>query len=341
MHVKRTVLTSVITSVLALTLSGTPALSQAPDPAAKPDPASGPGAASQRLLATERAMGRAAAVRAARVAKPAVNAARDTVQTRIAEYVRDAGTQYAFGSFVDPASGKLVIETDAPPSVVSSLVGSYAAVVSVRPTRLSDNFSRRSDVPAFWGGSGVTASVGVPWCSMGFAVQDAAGGRHMVTAGHCFADGTAVVTENGGVPMGSVSGRSLPSMDMELVSGSAYGSAIFVEGVDSSVGNAVVAAGDPVVGFNAYCHSGRTTGENCGHTVNSVTAQVCTSSGCKSPVISFTGGVSPAGGDSGSPFYAKDGVNVHIRGIIIAGDGVTTYAEPYSRIASRFGVTVG
>ncbi|HEX6342504.1 hypothetical protein [Umezawaea sp.] len=30
-----------------------------------------------------------------------------------------------------------------------------------------------------------------------------------------------------------------------------------------------------------------------------------TSSGCKSPVIAFTGGVLPQGGDSGPPFHAN------------------------------------
>jgi hypothetical protein len=33
------------------------------------------------------------------------------------------------------------------------------------------------------------------------------------------------------------------------------------------------------------------TGENCGHTASSITGQACTTSGCKSPVIVFTGGV--------------------------------------------------
>jgi hypothetical protein len=129
---------------------------------------------------------------------------------------------------------------------------------------------------------------------------------------------------------------------MELISGQSYGASIYTGGVNSTTGAHVASAADPVVGFNNYCHSGRTTGENCGHTVTSVNATVCTSSGCKSPVIAFTGGVLPQGGDSGSPFYANSvgASDKHIRGHIIAVGGSTAYAEKWSRVASRFGVTI-
>ena len=104
-----------------------------------------------------------------------------------------------------------------------------------------------------------------------------------------------------------MSGRGLPSRDMERIGGRSYGTSIYVGGVTSTTGRHVASAADPVVGFNNYCHSGRTTGEHCGHTVNSVNATVCTSSGCKSPVTAFSGGVLPQPGDSGSPFYANSG----------------------------------
>ncbi|MCQ7029886.1 S1 family peptidase, partial [Escherichia coli] len=82
-------------------------------------------------------------------------------------------------------------------------------------------------------------------------------------------------------------------------------------------------------GYNAYCHSGRTTGENCGHTATSTNAQVCTSSGCKSPVIAFTGGTMIQPGDSGGAFYAigSDG-RAWIRGNVIATNGTTGWAQP-------------
>jgi hypothetical protein len=80
----------------------------------------------------------------------------------------------------------------------------------------------------------------------------------------------------------------------------------------------VVRAGDPVVGCSNYCHSGGTTGANCGHTVNSVSAQVCTQTGCKSPVIAYTDGNLIQGGDSGSTFSVKNSTSAWARGINIA-----------------------
>ena len=87
---------------------------------------------------------------------------------------------------------------------------------------------------------------------------------------------------------------------MELLSGSSYAGRIFTGGVTSTTSIPVVSAGSASVGYNNYCHSGRTTGENCGHTAVSTNAQVCTQTGCKSPVIAFTGGVLSQGGDSGN-----------------------------------------
>jgi hypothetical protein len=68
---------------------------------------------------------------------------------------------------------------------------------------------------------------------------------------------------------------------------------------------------------------------------------VCTQTGCKSPVISYTGPVSQPG-DSGAPFYvySGDGTNVFIRGMNIAVGGSTSFAEKWSRISSNLGVSI-
>lgn len=275
---------------------------------------------------------------------PAVSLASTRIQTRIVDYVKAHGTKYSFASYADTATGRAVISTDAPEAVVSSLTTGYRDVVDVRRSEVADLWSRRDDIASFWGGNGITlaGSVPNPRCSGGYTVQNSAGARFLVTAGHCYTNGQTAVTELGGRVVGTVSGNGLPSADMELIGGQSYAPYIYVGGVNSTTGNHIVGAGDPVVGFNDYCHSGRTTGENCGHTANSVTATVCTSSGCKSPVIAFTGGNQPQGGDSGSPFYVKSssGPDKFIRGHIIAGDGTTSYAEKWSRVSARFGVTI-
>jgi hypothetical protein len=339
MRLHRTILAPVAVSLAAVVIAvgAAPAPGVAAETDRKTEAKGRLGASDQRLLRTESAAAGAAAARV----NPVADKALGTIQSRIATFVRANGTKHTFGSYLDSATGKVVVETDAPDSVVAPLVGTAASGVQVRRAVVADSYSRRADIPAFWGGAGVTASVGSAWCSTGFTVKNGVGTRSMVTAGHCFSNGTNVFSELGGVPMGTVSGNGLPvAHDMELIGGKSYGSSIYVGGVNSSTGNPVVAAADPVVGFTQYCHSGRTTGENCGHTATSVTAQVCTQSGCKSPVIAFTGGVLPQGGDSGSPFYAKSGTNIHIRGIIIAVGGGTAYAEKWSRIANRYGVTI-
>jgi hypothetical protein len=164
----------------------------------------------------------------------------------------------------------------------------------------------------------------------------------MVTAGHCFANGATALTELGGRVVGTVSGRGLPTHDMELISGQSYAPSIYIGGVDSTTGAHIASAADPVVGFTNYCTSGRTTGANCGHTDLDNNATVCTSSGCKSPVIAYNGGTLPQGGDSGAPFYVGSvgAPDMHIRGHHIAGGGGTSYAELYSRVATQFGVTI-
>lgn len=293
---------------------------------------------------------RSEAAAGAKVARPdpGAKAAGEALQGNIARWVEANGNKYTFASYVDDTTGRLVLKTNAPGAVVNSLVGGASAtasaaragLVEVTSTATTDLYSRKADVPAFWGGAGITASTGTPWCSSGFTVQNSAGTRSQVTAGHCFDNGTTVRTELGGAFVGTVSGRGLPSNDMERISGSSYWGYIYTGGTDSSTGQHVVGAGDAVVGYSNYCHSGRTTGENCGHKAISNFAQVCTSSGCKYPVTAFQGGFLPQGGDSGSPFYVKDSSSVWIRGMVIAGDGTTSYAEKYSRIASFFGVSI-
>jgi hypothetical protein len=291
----------------------------------------------------------------AATASPAAAATLAAIQKRIAGYVAKHGTAYTFGSYFDASSGRIVVQTDAPDAVVSSLTATtglsaaqaqFAALTQVRRAKIDDAFSRRDDIPNYYGGGGITQTAGVPWCSSGFAVQNSAGTRFMVTAGHCFANGVTVLTESGRNTYGTVSNRRLPTVtghaqDMELIGGQGYWGRVFTGGVDSSTSAPVVAAGTAFVGYNDYCTSGRTTGENCGHTATSISGQVCTQTGCKSPVIVYNGGTLPQGGDSGGAFYAKDtSGNIWIRGHHIAGGGGTSYATPWLETQAAYGVSI-
>ncbi|MDG4767920.1 hypothetical protein O7632_28055 [Solwaraspora sp. WMMD406] len=293
--------------------------------------------------------------RATVAASAAATATLAVIQRRIADYVATHGTKYTFGSYFDATTGKIVLDTDAPADVVAALTKptgmtaghlQAANAVQVNQSTTSDFWHRRDDIQPYWGGGGITQTAGVAWCSAGYAVQNGAGTRFSVTAGHCFANGINVLTESGANPYGVVSNRRLPTVsghaqDMELVGGRSYSGRIFTGGVTSTSSAPVVAAGTAYVGFTDYCHSGRTTGEHCGHTATSITGQVCTSTGCKSPVIVFNGGTQPAGGDSGSPFYVKDtSGGAWIRGNVIAGNGTTSYAERYIDVAAAYGVSI-
>lgn len=291
-------------------------------------------------------------VRALPAASVATQQALSGIQSRVRTYVAAHGTRYTFGTYRDALTGRVVMDTNAPASVVSTLTaprgltnvrGATAPRVQVHRQRVSDLFQRRDDSPAFYGGGGLLASNAL--CSAGYTVTNSSGNRWMVTAGHCYAIGTRVNTESNARYFGSVTNRALaalgqPGLDMELLYGQSYAGRIFTGGVTSSSSLPVRAAGSAVVGYTNYCHSGRTTGEQCGHTAVSTTAQVCTATGCKSPVIAFRGGVLSQGGDSGSPFYAKDSSGAWIRGHVIAGDGTTSYAETWDKVAARYGVSI-
>lgn len=338
MKLKKTAIALAAAATLTVCLGSTSAMGQTSSDA-KSTP-------KHQVTQAERAVLKAEAAAAKTTKYAAAEADLDKIQARIAKHVEKHGTKFTFGSYVDASTGAIVLETNAPGDLVARLVGNEGKGhnLKLKTSKIKDSYSRKSDVPSYWGGAGVTASVGSAWCSTGFTVQNSAGTRFQVTAGHCFNNGQNTYTELGGSWMGSVSGNGINDwwnrQDMELIGGSSYWGYIYTGGVDSSTGIAVVGAGDPVVGYADYCHSGRTTGENCGHTVNSVTAQVCTQTGCKSPVIAYTGGNMIQGGDSGSPFYVKSGSSAWARGINIASGGGTGYAEKWSRIAGRFGVSI-
>lgn len=280
---------------------------------------------------------------------PAAEKALAEVQERIAGWVKENGTKYSFGSWVDPKSGQtVVVESDAPRELLQELtsvelVKEGRVKTDVRPAATKDVWHRRDDIQSFWGGAGLSS--GGSLCSAGYPVKSSSGYRYMVTAGHCFANGSLVRNESGSQTFGWVTGRALASLgsgpvDMELLYGKSYSGRVYTGGVTSTSSIPIKAAGRAYVGYNDYCHSGRTTGERCGHTAQSITGQVCTQSGCKSPVIVYTGGVLSTNGDSGGAFYAKDSRGAWIRGHVIAGSSSTAYAETYLKVAARYGVSI-
>ena len=284
----------------------------------------------------DRAVGAKARVERRSIAKATV----DTIQDRVSKRAwSPAAKHYNYASWLDLKTGKMVLKTNAPTSVTAPLTKDYPGVIDRQVDTIRDNFSRFADIPPFWGGSSIKSGGSV--CSSGFVVQKG-GQRFLTTAGHCFPLGANVLTTGGNLSVGTVVQKGpLQSSDMALIGGKSYGSSIFVGAANSSAGKHVSGAGDPVVGFTQYCRSGQTTLEQCGQTVQSVNAQVCTQTGCKGPMIAYTGNLSQPG-DSGAPFYvySVDGANVFIRGMAVASGATTSFAEKWSRISSNLGVSI-
>src|SRR4051794_5639164 len=284
-------------------------------------------------------------------ASPTTVAAVQALQDRISAFVEKSGPKYTFATSFNADTGRIEIDTDAPADLMASLtklddpeLQREVQDAEIGESRISDVYNRRDDIQPFWGGAGLTD--GAFLCSAGYAVRSAAGTVFSVTAGHCFGNGTKALVESGLRSYGTVSGRRLPtvtggSRDMELMSGFNYVGRVYTGGVTSTTSRGVAAAGTAYVGYTNYCHSGRTTGENCGHTATSISAQVCTQTGCKSPVIQFHGGNMIQGGDSGGAFYAIDSSGrAWIRGNVIASDGTTGWATPYTQVAAQYGISI-
>ena len=258
----------------------------------------------------------------------------------------------SYASYIDATTGEIVLVTDASEEDIEDIKDlpdaadkGQAQKAKVVKERTEDVWHRRDDIPSFWGGGGIAAGGGI--CSAGYAARKTSTGAIVsVTAGHCWANGTAVNNESGTQAYGTVSDRRLPTstghaMDVELVGGKSYAGRIFTGGITSTTSIPVVAAGGATAGYANYCHSGRTTGQSCGHTATSINGQVCTQTGCKSPVIVFTGGNMIQPGDSGGTFYATtDAPSAWIRGNTIASGGGTGYAMPWVTTASALGLTI-
>ena len=165
--------------------------------------------------------------------------------------------------YTDPASGAVVVESNAPSRVVDSMTAARGATslsgvaVRTRSAGITDACHRRDDIPSFWGGAGISAGGGTSPHVRQPAQGHGADERFVVRRARLRRRRLQHDQQPGGRRWRRVRG------------------------------------------YANYCHSGRTTGEHCGHAATSATATVCTSSGCRTNVIRFTGGVMIQPGDSG------------------------------------------
>lgn len=235
------------------------------------------------------------------------------------------------GAGYDAKSDMFQVQGSVTPAAVAAALGGVGIYEYEYFPDAAGRDSRAADPAPHAGGATIRSSSVT--CTSGVAVR-ASGATRMVTAGHCGSIGTSFSA--GGYSHGSITHKAtFPRYDLAMLSGSTYKGQIYT----SSTGvTKVAAAANPGVG-SMYCFSGTTSGVRCDATIDMMTGRMCDGNGCTEPVIRYTGTVS-SGGDSGGPFYATGTAGVHIRGIVIGHAGQYGFAEPWGRIADRFGATI-
>ncbi len=247
----------------------------------------------------------------------------------------------AYGFYFDAESGTVILQSEAP-------IGSFESVIRKFPNLIefhSGKFNLTSwnnPTEPFLGGAYVNSTTNI--CTSGFTAKTAAGTRRMVTAGHCFANGTATT-------MGTASRTGVwPNYDVEVIVGRTYAAGIY----DSpSTSRAVSSASNPSIGSN-YCTTGRTTGFVCTWIVRSLNVTICYPSDYPGCAHGLAGFLPPTDqgtqyllvGDSGGPlWYKHSNGGAGIRGVNsgvffdIATARVYSYATMYQTIASQLGVS--
>jgi hypothetical protein len=255
------------------------------------------------------------------------------------EAIRPAIKDYAYGFGFDPESGTVVLRSEAPESAFAAIEAAYPGKIAYRPG-VFVAASMSSDPQPHSGGAYVQ---GGGWaCTSGFTLDFNAGGRYMVTAGHCFNDGTST-------NMGTAwrEAPAWPYWDFELISGHTYRPYLYDSGAYT---RPVINAWNPSVG-SKYCTTGRSSGIKCNWTVRSLNQTICytqdyPSGACAHNLAGFnqpTGGPIQHG-DSGGPLWysysspARAGIRGVISGFFwdIWTFNWMSYATQYTTIADYY-----
>jgi hypothetical protein len=259
----------------------------------------------------------------------------DRIDTQLSKLRRSMPDKYAFAYSFNVEKGVVEVETNAPKDLFSSIEAGFPGRVVVRAGVLettSGNWT--NDQPPHWGGAYVQGGSLV--CTSGWSIRTQHDNKkYMVTAGHCFANGTST-------NMGTVwrESAAYPAIDVELIRGKTYAGYVYADG--ATLERRVNDGNDPVVG-SSYCYTGRNRGFTCGWVAKTKGVRFCyISAGCTNNLIMVQNGSQLfQGGDSGGPFYIKGGnLTVGIRGIVVARyyDGITTknYVQGFKAIADYY-----
>lgn len=250
------------------------------------------------------------------------------------EAIRPTIKQYSYGFGFDPESGTIVLSSEAPASEFASIEKEFPGKISFRPG-VFELASRSNDTEPYSGGAYLNGDM---LCTSGFAIDFNAGGRYMVTAGHCNPNGT---TTNMGTAWRE--SPAWPYWDFELIRGKTYRPYVYDS---ANYTRPVTNAWNPSVG-SSYCISGRTSGTSCGWILRKLDQTVCyfDIGECFHNLASFyrPGGGPIQHGDSGGPlwFSYSSPARAGIRGVISgfgydALEGWNSYATQYQTIADYY-----
>jgi hypothetical protein len=223
--------------------------------------------------------------------------------------------KYSYGFYFDPESGLVVIQSEAPEASFSAIARDFPGKTAYRPGHFENTADWTNDTAPHWGGAYLQSST--KNCTSGFslALQGGVGTKYMVTAGHCFANGTST-------NMGTAyrESQAYPYWDFELIGDHTYGGYIYV---DSSTGWPVKNATNPGIG-NQYCTTGRSIGFRCNWTLRSLNVTICytqdyPSGACAHNLAGFNAPNQVVQlGDSGGPLWYRYGseYKAGVRGVV-------------------------
>jgi len=288
----------------------------------------GPGDDTSRILAAASRLG--ASVRVVRAAVDANLV--DQISDELEALRPQIRQSYGFG--FDAESGTIRLMSEAPEEAFRAVTSRYPGAISFRPGYFRTT-TMGNDPTA--GGASIVAG---NQCTSGFSFDFNSGGRYMVTAGHCFSNGTQT---NMGTAWNDP--QVYPYYDFELIYGGTYYGRIYHSW---SNWRPVYNAYNPSIGAQ-YCTTGYSSGVICTWIVRSLNVTICYTEnypGCAHELAGFnkSGGGHVVGGDSGGPLWysysspSRAGVRGVISGYfwdIFTADWMS-YATQYQTISSFY-----
>jgi hypothetical protein len=248
-----------------------------------------------------------------------------------------------YGYYFDAASGMMILQSEAP-------LAAFDAVTKEFPGRIEFHLGKfnltgwSNDTEPYKGGAFLSSAN--TSCTSGFVAENWNGAKRMISAGHCFSNGTAT-------NMGTVvrpSSEWWPDFDILYILGEGYTAGIYDT---ANTTRPVTTAANPAIGSN-YCTTGRATGFVCTWIVRSLNVTICYPSGYPGCAHGLAGFLPPTdqgtqytlGGDSGGPLWFKHANGgAGIRGVLsgtywdLATGRVYSYATMYQKIVNQTGLT--